>query len=206
MLDPTQRELLLDSPYDELYAGQHVLAGTMHVVDTEKEEWITLRGVSPLHEPQVYFVHKELSSSMAHLLWRESHAEWVHDGEAESLKEHVEELKRKQAHEAEKRRKAEQAKRTAEALRAERARIREGQRRAEEPAETRPTSQQPFPGSSSMGHWREPAPEPEPLPAWISGGLICVGCGQPTENWQTAKPSADQCVCRACFAKGVQLS
>lgn len=41
-------------------------------------------------------------------------------------------------------------------------------------------------------------------PAWISNGLVCIGCQIRTDEWQTAKPAADTCVCKECFAKGVR--
>lgn len=41
-------------------------------------------------------------------------------------------------------------------------------------------------------------------PAWITGGLVCIGCQIRTDDWQTAKPAEDSCVCKKCFAKGVR--
>lgn len=41
-------------------------------------------------------------------------------------------------------------------------------------------------------------------PAWISNGLVCIGCRVRTDKWQTAMPAADSCVCKECFAKGVR--
>jgi hypothetical protein len=50
-----------------------------------------------------------------------------------------------------------------------------------------------------------PPEPPDPLPAWIRGGLVCVGCGRTTAHWQIAAPDKNQCVCKACFATGVRL-
>ena len=52
-----------------------------------------------------------------------------------------------------------------------------------------------------------PAPQPSPpfeMPAWITGGLVCIGCRVRTDDWQIATPEKDQCVCKTCFAKGVR--
>ena len=61
-------------------------------------------------------------------------------------------------------------------------------------------------GSSSRVRPPMPAPQPQPVyepPAWITSGLVCIGCQVRTNDWQTATPGEDRCVCKACFVKGV---
>lgn len=55
--------------------------------------------------------------------------------------------------------------------------------------------------------WFPPAPAPasNTLPEYLHNGLVCLGCGARTTDWQLAQPSGDACVCRACFATGTRL-
>lgn len=48
------------------------------------------------------------------------------------------------------------------------------------------------------------APPPMEPPAWMTGGLLCIGCGVRTIDWTTGTPGTDRCVCKACFAMGVR--
>jgi hypothetical protein len=232
LLDPTQREFRLKSPYDLPHAGTRIPPATLHFVDGEKEWWTTLRGLVLWHAPQSFFARKRFASPLDALLWRESHAEWVHEGEAEALRKFLDDLKRERARKAEQAREAEQARKAEAARRLERAREAEALRRTEQarlatlarpkqpahPTAHLPQTAVPPHATATPAPAQEPAPampaqeetehwpvEPDPLPAWIVSGLVCVGCGQRTTKWQNAKPGADQCVCHACFAAGVRL-
>lgn len=48
-----------------------------------------------------------------------------------------------------------------------------------------------------------PKPHYEP-PAWMTAGLVCVGCQVRTNDWQTATPGEDRCICKSCFRDGVR--
>jgi hypothetical protein len=171
--------------------------GTLHFVDAKAAEWTTLRGLTLAHHPQAFSARKVWVSQMARLLWSEAQAEWVHEGEAEALKEF------KKAAAARQRQVSDKSPPPAKpALPA--------------PALPMPTPQAlptpPAPSAHKTVFFRpipEPAhainEEPEPLPAWIHEGLACVGCGQRTIDWQMAHPGTNRCVCHACFAAGVRL-
>lgn len=164
LLDTTQREFRLSSVYDLVPTEGGHGPGTLHFIDPAVGEWTTLRGLSLMHEPQVFSARARRMSTMDQLLWSEVHAEWVHEGETEAIKE----LRR-----------AEDAKRRHAAL---------------EPVTARaiPVT---FP----------PSRQAPSLPAWVLEGLVCVGCGQRTSEWQVAAPEKNSCVCRACFASGKRL-
>lgn len=59
---------------------------------------------------------------------------------------------------------------------------------------TRPRPKQPAPQ----------APAPVEPPAWMTEGLVCTGCQLRTNDWSTATPGADSCICKTCFANGVR--
>lgn len=226
LLDTTQREFRLCSAYDLLPPEQGLEPGTLHFVDPAAEEWTTLRGASLAHGPQVFGARQVRVSQVEQLLWSEGHAEWVHAGEAEALRKFRQAIEVRKRRQAEERRRADEERRAAERQRQiERRPLAEQRRQAEArramersvsvaphlpPAEPplKPVRPPPAPRPTSIEC--PPAPvvapkEPEPLPGWISGGLICVGCGQRTTAWQNAAPGQDQCVCRTCFAAGVRL-
>ncbi len=99
LLDTTQRELRCDSPYN-LHDGQRWSGGgALHFIDAIAERWTTLRGLSLVHEPQLFVPSAVRASSLVELLWSETHSEWVHPGEAEALKAYreaqAEKLRRK---------------------------------------------------------------------------------------------------------------
>lgn len=233
LLDPTQRELRLASAYDLWPPDLARPAGTLHAIDPIRAEWTSLRGLTLAHPPQVFRARHVRVSRMEDLLWSESHAEWVHPGEAEALQQLRESIAARKRAEAEERRLAEQ-RRQAEALRqAEARRQAEEQRQAALRAEAAriqpaPTCPGPAPTSSPglVRHAFETTPgrtgqapeqpnaeenehgleEEKPLATWILNGLICVGCGKRTTAWQAAVPNKDQCVCRTCFAAGRRMS
>lgn len=208
LLDTTMRDFRLDSPYD-LPSGGWRRRATLHFVDAEAERWTTLRGLSLVHEPQVFEPGAVRVSSMQELLWSEVHGEWAHPGEAESLKAFVaaeEEKKRQREAEA---LRASQARAEAERRRreAEHAQIFGGPRSLEPAREGIRETEPPFldeEDSEEEDVESEPDEEPE-LPAWITDGLKCVGCGQRTKSWQNASPGQGVCVCRDCFASGTRL-
>ena len=215
MLDTTQREFCQASPYDLLPPEHWLEAGTLHFVNAAAAEWTTLRGVSLVHDPQVFRARRMRVSRLEDLLWSEVHAEWVHPGEAEELS------KFRKAIEAKRQRQAEERRRAEAALQAERQRQAEARRSAGRHRHTAarvtgtpapPVLIKPLPAPEPARVETPLPPEPvivpepsEPLPTWISSGLVCVGCGQRTTKWQNAAPDKDQCVCKTCFATGVRL-
>ena len=90
LLEPTQREFRLTSPYD-LRAPEHWgEPGTLHFLDANAAQWTTLRGASLAHDPQVFRAGCVRTSPVEQLLWSETHSEWAHPGEAEALKAYKE--------------------------------------------------------------------------------------------------------------------
>ncbi len=214
LLDTTQRAFCQPSPYDLTPPEHEPEQGTLHFVDATTAEWTTLRGISLVHEPQVFRPRRTRVSKLEALLWSEGHAEWVHPEEAEALKEFRKAM-------AAKRQREEDQRRAAEARQLERQRQAEARRKAERPGKILgfvPHTPAP-PRFVAPSNETEPAPveppaqpeplsvpkPPDPLPAWITGGLVCVGCGQRTTHWQNAAPGKDQCVCKHCFATGTRL-
>ena len=47
---------------------------------------------------------------------------------------------------------------------------------------------------------------PQPSIQWMTKGLLCVGCGTQTTDWQSADLAKQRCVCRGCFANGHRLN
>ena len=198
LLDPTQREFRLKSPYDLRPPGAWLGPGTLHFVNARAAQWTTLRGAALAHEPQVFTSRVVRTSPLDQLLWSEAHSEWVHPGEAEELKAF------RAALEAKQREKERAAAERASAL--ARARAKPG------PASGSSTGRPVFPARAKPPQVQAPAcpapsppVEPEPLPAWLSKGLVCVGCGKRTNDWQNADPGKDRCVCRKCFQAHVRL-
>jgi hypothetical protein len=224
LLDTTQRELRLRSPYDLVPEHRYPEPGTLHFIDPPTATWTTLRGASLVHDPQVFGASRVLVAEMEQLLWSQTYSEWVHEGEAEALKEFREALERKKRQAEEERRKAEarrEAERREEAERRRRnsqpvrtiaaARVPANQAPAPPAVPTTPASPEPGTTTPASRYFMRPREvdrqprEREALPAWITGGLPCIGCGQRTTDWQNAEPAQDRCVCRRCFAKGVRL-
>lgn len=218
LLDTTQRKFRLGSAYDLLPPEQWQEPSTLHFIDPAPAEWTTLRGLWLAHDPQVFGTRQVRVSKMEQLLWSEGHTEWVHAGEAEALQKSRAAIAAQRRREAEQRRREEQ-RREAERRRESGRHLQAKQRRQAEPqpaVERRGPADLhvppvPPPSASKTAFIAcPPAPvvipkESDPLPAWISGGLVCVGCGQRTTAWQNAAPAKDQCVCRTCFAAGVRL-
>jgi hypothetical protein len=189
LLDTTQREFRLSSLYDLRSSEDWRGPGTLHFIDAPAQSWTTLRGLSLVHDPQVFESAFARNSAMSELLWSEAHGEWVHKGEAEALKAF---------------REAEQARRHKEA---------EVRRRAltspvATPGPVKPIIKVVPAVERVVVHLPEPdvqIQESEPLPAWMSEGLTCAGCGKQTMDWQNADIGKSVCVCRPCFKNGIRL-
>jgi hypothetical protein len=84
ILDTAQRDLWHQSPYGaaDFYGGT---AHSLHFIDINAEELVTLRGLRSLSPPQEFGATLQ-RTAISQLLWSERHAEWVHPGEAEALK------------------------------------------------------------------------------------------------------------------------
>lgn len=216
LLDTTQRAFRLKSAYDLRPPHLVPTPGTLHFIDAAAGEWHTLRALRLEHEPQEFRAGIMRVSRFQELLWSEGAGEWVHPGEAEALREHREKLA------AEERRRKDSAQR-AEAERA-RSRIPPVKPPPVETMESTKTS-----GSKgdfdapddSKDQWEEDDESEEEedlesgqeeetfeeqLPPWLSGGLVCVGCGQRSTDWQNASPGRDACVCKSCFRQGIRLN
>ena len=209
LLDPAQREFRLNSVYDLVPPEHWQGPGSLHFIDPAVAVWTTLRGVQLVHDPQVFGCRRMLASKMDRLLWSEGHAEWVHEGEAEALKTFREAIEAKKRREAEQRRQSEQrvplAKPVSAVPQSKPTNVKPALAATARHEESAPPTK-PTPDSNRSAPAPVVAPEElEPLPAWITGGLVCVGCGQRTAAWQNAAPEQDQCVCRTCFAAGVRL-
>ncbi|MBI4663986.1 MAG: hypothetical protein HY735_34750 [Verrucomicrobia bacterium] len=226
LLDTAQRAFQIATAYDEAWRGYACGQGTLHFIDGQTERWTTLRGLQFVHSPQVYRAGKVLSSAMASLLWSETHTDWVHEGEAEKLKQLHEQRREQQRREQQRR---EQHRR--EEQRRERE-LEKARRRQETlpppPPKTTPIRHQGLgsadlqvsptklavpmdsqSGVEALPKRTPPPPPPEPAPEpeepWLREGLLCIGCGQRTTNWQNAQPGAGKCICKDCFAIGVRL-
>jgi hypothetical protein len=200
LLEPTQREFRIPSVYDLAFPGTGWPGGSLHFIDPPARTWTTLRGLALAHPPQVYRAAHCRLSSMEQLLWSEAHADWVHPGEPGDLKRHREKLAalERRAAETDRRRNPPQPA-WSPAPTAVPAPPPEEQGEAAAPVGDPVPSPQPVPGTPPVC-----AELPPPLPAWITQGLLCIGCGQRTTAWQTAAPEQDQCVCRTCFRAGVR--
>ena len=71
------------------------------------------------------------------------------------------------------------------------------------PAFTPPQRHQAISRSGMAPHRAQLQPKYEPA-AWITGGLVCIGCQVRTNDWSMATPGSDGCVCKTCFAKGIR--
>jgi hypothetical protein len=212
-LDPTQREFRLASPYDMRRPGGWVGEGTLHFMDAGAAAWTTLRGASLVHDPQVFQARSLRASTMDQLLWSEVHSEWVHPGEAEELKAFREALAAEQRQRAAAKRAAlrepvHAIKQAASSPRPSPPEEEREKHSASGPSRLSPDISEiaePAEETVESGASVPPAAEPEPLPAWLSQGLVCAGCGKRTNDWQNADPAKDRCVCRECFNAGVRL-
>jgi hypothetical protein len=201
LLDTTQRELQRDSPYNLHHGSSWRGGGTLHFIDAIAGRWTTLRGLTLIHEPQLFAPSAVRESSLGELLWSEAYGEWVHPGEAEALKAY---------REAE----AEKLRRKKEPPPA-RVLPRRPMMQPSQPAVAPPVEEpEPVAGPAAVDEpKKDESPSAELLEeeelrrslAWLSAGLVCIGCGQRTPDWQNASPGKDACVCRACFVKGVRL-
>jgi len=195
LLDTTQREFRLQSPYDLRSTTDWRGPGTLHFIDAHAQRWTTLRALTLVHDPQIFQSDSVRVSAMSELLWSETHGEWVHKGEAEALKAF---------------REAEQARRRRAADARARAVSSNVVAGIKPLVQATPDLDAPAlePVVVKPSEPRVPISEPEPLsplPAWISKGLTCAGCGQQTTDWQNADIGRSICVCRECFKQGVRL-
>jgi hypothetical protein len=216
LLDPAQRELRLSSAYDLRLEYAAPSPGTLHFLDPHAASWTTLRALWLVHNPQVFEARSVHTTHMDHLLWSEAHSEWAHPGEPEALKELKEQIAAKRREEAARIQKQRELERELE-----RQRKLERERAARKLIETLPplppqprpppVPESPKPVVSPRAKRSElpiRAPRgqnPEPLPEWLTEGMVCYGCGKRTKGWQIADPSNNTCVCRACFASGTRL-
>jgi hypothetical protein len=86
-LDPTQRELMEHSPYDEAAGGYRYGPGTLRFIEPSLDQWMTLRGLKLLHPPQVYRASELHGSTMGELHWSNAHDEWVHKKDEVALRQ-----------------------------------------------------------------------------------------------------------------------
>lgn len=161
LLSTTQRELTHKSPFG-LEEDDWGVRDSLHFVDCEHANWISLRGLHLDHPPQGFSAHTVKRSPMSELLWSEGQGEWTHPAEA---------------------------------------RAKRGSPPAPSAVELMPLRLR---GKVAARAKLIAPPAVREPPSWMTDGLVCSGCEVRTNDWQTATPGADRCICKACFAKGVR--
>jgi hypothetical protein len=202
-LSPTERDFLIESPFDQVGAEQRAFSATfgrsLHYLDCEKGLLISYRSLILVHAPNI-FRGRRLETPLASLQIDLQTGEFVHPGETDALAYSQAQIANRQQREKE------------AALRLE-AYL---SRRRAQPAHDQPGFQHPrwqdaAPSLQNRGEQAKP-PASQPLAdagltPFQGHGLteksayLCVVCGRLTEDWWTTflVDGERKCRCRACL-------
>lgn len=181
VLNTTQRDLLHEAAYDQIYQGLRFARGrSIHFLDYDKEILTTFRYLQQVHAPQVFKGH-EVSHDLVEVLVSPKTGDFVHPGEPEQLQQ----LKQARSTEAESQ---------ANFFQPEHYGI------SQRSTVPRPSNA----GSFSSLDWKRFQTEDriEQTPDATTILPTCMICGRETDEWWYLDKANNQCKCKECLRAG----
>ena len=184
ILSTTERDLIRPCSYGELYGG---LSQSLHYLDGATGRLTSCRGLVPAHPPQGYRADLQ-EHPLEEVRILPSTGEFVHPGEAEGLKAHLEAARQKEAQRQESLRAARQAERDRAARLAAKAAL----------VSKREPLAPPLSETTALSQATVLPTPPPPAVIPIEPTYTCRICGCQTRDWVIRYGNSGQCMCRAC--------